>query len=85
MSDDDFSRPTEPPEPAPAPAEARLGDLLTTLRDNAPEPGHALAMRVVRRARWQRSLRAAISVVTQFAGAAGSIGRLLMGKRAGRA
>lgn len=84
MSDDDTRRP-EPLDPPPEPAEARLGDLLTTLREDPPEPGHALAVRVVRRARWQRGLRAALAVVTQFAGAAGGIGRLLLGKRAGRA
>lgn len=75
----------EPLDPAPEPAEARLGDLLQTLRDDAPEPGHALAVRVVQRVRWQAGLRAAISVVSQFAAAAGGIGRLLLGKRTGRA
>lgn len=76
---------SEPLDPPPAPAEARLGDLLQTLRDDAPEPGHALAVRVVRRARWQRGLRAVFAVVSQFAGGAGGVGRLLLGKRAGRA
>jgi len=81
---DDFSRATEAPDPPPTPAEARLGALLTPLRETGPEPGHALAVRIVRSARWQRGLRAAIAVVTRFAGAAGGIGRMFLVRRAGR-
>lgn len=68
-------------DPAPGPAEARLGQLLQTLRDDAPEPGHALAVRVVKRARVQAGLRAALSVVTHFAAAVGGFGRSLLGRR----
>lgn len=71
----------EPLDPPPPPAEARLSEVLQTLRDDAPEPTHALAVRVVERARWQAAVRSALRVVGHFAGAAGGIARLLIGRR----
>jgi len=72
----------EPLDPPPPPAEARLGQVLQILRDDAPQPTHALAVRVVERARWQGALRSALRVVSQFAGAASGVARLLIGRRA---
>ncbi len=73
---------TEPLDPPPPPAEARLDDLLDTLRVSSPEPSHALVVRVVKTARWQGAVRSALRVVSHFASAAGGVARLLMGRRA---
>lgn len=72
----------EPLDPPPPPAEARLSQVLQTLRDDAPESTHALAVRVVERARWQGALRSTLRIVSQFVGVAGGIARLLIGRRA---
>lgn len=72
-------------DPVPDPAEARLGELLQTLRDDAPQTSHALAVRVVARVRWQARLREAITVVGQLASAAGDVARVLLGRGRGRA
>lgn len=70
-------------ETTPDPAEARLGELLQTLREEQPESSHSLALTVVRRARWQSRLRGALKVVGQFASAAGDVARLLFGRQKG--
>lgn len=67
-------------EPAPDPAEARLGELLAPLREEGPESSQSLALTVVRRARWQARLRGALKAVGQFASAAGDVARLLFGR-----
>jgi hypothetical protein len=67
-------------EPAPDPAEARLGELLQSLREEEPESSHSLALTVVRRARWQARLRGALRTFGQFASAAGDVARMLFGR-----
>lgn len=67
-------------DPVSDPAEARLGELLQSLREEAPESSHSMALTVVRRARWQARLRGALQAVGQFASAAGDIARLLFGR-----
>lgn len=57
----------EPREVSPE-AERRLADHLELLRADRPEPGTALAPRVVRTARWQRVARAPLRVIGMIAG-----------------
>ena len=49
-------------------AERRLAEHLDLLRTDRPQPGVALARRVVRTARWQRVVRAPLRVVGMIAG-----------------
>jgi hypothetical protein len=48
-------------------AERRLAEHMSLLREEAPEPGRALVRRVVRTARWQRSVRAPLRVAGALA------------------
>jgi hypothetical protein len=50
-------------EPGAGPAERRLDEHLELLRASPPSPSTELVPRVVRRARWQRYLRAPLRVV----------------------
>jgi len=58
----------EPRDLTPA-EERRLARHLELLRADHPQPGTALARRVVRTARWQRVARAPLRVVGMIAGA----------------
>jgi hypothetical protein len=68
-----------------SPAEARVSVLLGELQQAPPEPGTDLAVRVVRRARWQRPLKAVLDLTGGLAGAVAHGARLLFGPRRGGA
>jgi hypothetical protein len=53
------------------PAEARVTDLLHQLATPAPAPSTALVRRVVRTARWQRTVRSALSAAGNVVAAVG--------------
>ncbi len=57
----------EPREPTPE-AERRLAEHLELLRADRPQPGVALARRVVRTAWWQRAVQAPLRVAGMIAG-----------------
>lgn len=62
------------------PADARVQHLLSELRDTSAPPSTDLAVRVVRTARWQRPVRAALDVVASVGGAVASAAALLFGR-----
>jgi hypothetical protein len=67
-------------------AERRVVEYVETLGEDVPQPGHALAPRIVRTARWQRGLRAPLHAVGVLAAAvADALARLLRRPSAGRA
>ena len=68
------------PEDA-TPAEARVLTLLGELGQAPPAPGTDLAVRVVRRARWQRPLKTVLDLTGGLAGAVAHGARLLLGRR----
>ena len=75
-----------PPDEPLAPAEARVASLLGEVgSDPGPAPSTELAVRVVRTARWQRPVRAALDVVASVGGAVASAASLLFGRRKGSA
>jgi hypothetical protein len=75
--------PQDADEPA-TPAERRLDELLRPLREDPPRgtPGTALA--VVSRARWQRSLRAALHSASRLVAAVGDAIGVALGRRGDR-
>lgn len=77
---------TGPEEPAEAlnPAERRLDEYLELLRSDAPTPPAPLVGKIVRAARWQRTLRRPLVAVGALAAAVGDGVRLLLGSRTPR-
>jgi len=77
--------PPDPPdasEPPERPADARVRALLGEVGSApAPAPSTELAVRVVRAARWQRPVRAALDVVASVGGAVAAAASLLFGRR----
>ena len=65
----------------PSPAERRLVQVLGALRAEAPAPDSSLPARVMRAARWQRTLRSGLQVGGWIAGAASGALSLLAGRR----
>jgi hypothetical protein len=61
IGDDEVRRPPE--------TERKLDELLAELRDERVRPGHALAPRVVRTARWQQMARAPLRVAGMISAA----------------
>lgn len=62
------------------PADARVQALLGEMRSVPDAPSTDLAVRVVRTARWQRPVRAALDVVASVGGAVASAASLLFGR-----
>ena len=66
---------------APEPAEERLDDLLSLLRDEPPESSPELTASVVRTARWQRPIREFVSMLADFASSIASAIGLFAGTK----
>ncbi|MFL5839292.1 MAG: hypothetical protein ACJ77Z_02440 [Thermoleophilaceae bacterium] len=65
-----------------SPAEDRLLQHLEALRDDAPEPGAPLAAAVIRRARWQGTVRPFAQSAGILIGAMGDCVRIMAGRTA---
>jgi hypothetical protein len=65
-----------------SPAEERLLQHVSALRENAPEPSSALAAAVIRSARWQGAVRPFAQAAGMLIGAMGDSVRTLAGRSA---
>jgi hypothetical protein len=65
------------------PAERRVREFLRSLATDAPSPGTTLAPLVVRRARWQRAVRAPLRAAGGLAAALADGVRMALGARRG--
>lgn len=73
-----------PPADGESPAEQRVHGLLSELQASpSPVAGTDLAVRVVRRARWQRPLKTVLDLTGGLAGAVARGAALLFGRRPG--
>jgi len=63
----------------PVPAESTLVRLLAPLRDEQPARLEVRTDRIIRRARWQRSVRSALRAAATVAASAADGARLLLG------
>jgi hypothetical protein len=70
-----------PPDDGDTPAEQRVHGLLSELRSDPLPPSTDLAVRVVRRARWQRPLKSVLDLAGGLAGAVAQGAALLFGRR----
>ncbi len=67
------------PSDALSPAERQLSQHLELLRTNAPVPPAPIVAKIVRTARWQRTVRRPLLVIGALAAAVGDGIRLLLG------
>jgi hypothetical protein len=65
------------------PAEDRVAEYLTELRDDPPAPGSDLDRSILRRARWQEAVRTPVRAVGMLGAALGEGLVLILGMRRG--
>jgi hypothetical protein len=70
--DDEVDEVDEADEP-PTPAELRLAQVLSPLREDPPQIGPGTALAVVARARWQGPLRSALHTAGRLVSAVGDV------------